>query len=223
MNGFKDTEKKFSFYEIVVLISCVASPLHPLFILSTGWILTVELGFPQTSKTCAPFKQTSCLKRAPFLLYIQASHGLPCWLSSKESTCNAGAAGDVGSIPGSRRSPRGGYGNSFSILAWRIPMDRGAWVTKSWTWLKWLSTQCITYLTIQRPYLTNEYSIPISNLPGQFHGQRSLVDYCPQVCSQTWATEHGVASLIFLKLETSILGVISIILFACIVLGQPKY
>ena len=33
-----------------------------------------------------------------------------------------------------------------SILAWRIPMDRGAWqtivhrVTKSWTWLTWLST-----------------------------------------------------------------------------------
>ena len=33
-----------------------------------------------------------------------------------------------------------------SILAWRIPMDRGAWwatvqrVAKSWIWLKWLST-----------------------------------------------------------------------------------
>ena len=125
MNGFKDTEKKFSFYEIVVLISCVASPLHPLFILSTGWILTVELGFPQTSKTCAPFKQTSCLKRAPFLLYIQASHGLPCWLSSKESTCNAGAAGDVGSIPGSERSPGGGYGHPVHTLAWRIPWTEG--------------------------------------------------------------------------------------------------
>ena len=31
--------------------------------------------------------------------------GLPRWLSRKASTCNAGAAGDVGSIPGSGRSP----------------------------------------------------------------------------------------------------------------------
>jgi len=35
-----------------------------------------------------------------------------------------------------------GLANQFSILAWRIPMDRGAWqatvhrVTKSWTWLR---------------------------------------------------------------------------------------
>ena len=33
----------------------------------------------------------------------------------KESTCNAG---DVGSVPGSERSPGGGHS---SILAWRIP------------------------------------------------------------------------------------------------------
>ena len=34
--------------------------------------------------------------------------GLPWWLSGKESACNAGATGDVGSIPGSGRSPGGG-------------------------------------------------------------------------------------------------------------------
>ena len=38
-------------------------------------------------------------------------NGLPQWLSSKESTCNAGAAGDSGSIPGLGRSPGGGHGN----------------------------------------------------------------------------------------------------------------
>ena len=35
-----------------------------------------------------------------------------------------------GSIPGLERSPGGGHGNPlqhFSTLAWRIPMDRGAW------------------------------------------------------------------------------------------------
>ena len=153
------------------------------------------------------------------------------WLSGKESTCNVGDVGDEGSIPGSGRSPGGRHENLSSILACCLknPMDRGAWratvhsITKSWTRRKWLRTQCITYLTIPRLYLTNEYSIPISNLPEKFHGQGSLVGYHPQVCSQTWATEPGVASLIFLKLEKSILGVISIILFACIVLGEPKY
>ena len=31
------------------------------------------------------------------------------------------SAGDVSSIPGSRRSPEEGTGNHFSILAWEIP------------------------------------------------------------------------------------------------------
>ena len=42
----------------------------------------------------------------------------------KESTPKAG---DLGSIPGSGRSPGGGDGNALQILAWRFPMDRGAW------------------------------------------------------------------------------------------------
>ena len=36
---------------------------------------------------------------------------LPQWLSGKESTCSAGATGDMGSIPGSGRSLGGGHGN----------------------------------------------------------------------------------------------------------------
>ena len=35
--------------------------------------------------------------------------------------------GVMGSIPGLGRSPGGGNGTHSSILAWRIPMDRGAW------------------------------------------------------------------------------------------------
>ena len=38
-------------------------------------------------------------------------NGLPWWLSGKESTCQAGDAGDMGSIPGSGRSLEGGNGN----------------------------------------------------------------------------------------------------------------
>ena len=57
--------------------------------------------------------------------YIE--YEFPWWLSSKESACSAGDTGDVGLIPGLGRSPGGGHGNPSSILAWRIPMVRGAW------------------------------------------------------------------------------------------------
>ena len=36
-------------------------------------------------------------------------------------------AGDVGSIPGSGRSPGGGNGNPFQSSCLENPMDRGAW------------------------------------------------------------------------------------------------
>ena len=39
--------------------------------------------------------------------------GLPWWLSSKESTCNAG---DAGSILGLRRSPGGEHGNPLQYF-----------------------------------------------------------------------------------------------------------
>jgi len=37
-------------------------------------------------------------------------------------------AGDTGLIPGSGTSPRGGNATYSSVLAWRNPMDRGAWL-----------------------------------------------------------------------------------------------
>ena len=49
---------------------------------------------------------------------------LPGSSAGKESACNVG---DQGSIPGLGGSPGGGHGNPSSILAWRIPMDRGVW------------------------------------------------------------------------------------------------
>ena len=53
----------------------------------------------------------------------------------KESTCNVE---DLGLILGSGRSLEEGMATHSSILAWRIPMDRGTWwatvrgVAKSW-------------------------------------------------------------------------------------------
>ena len=48
-------------------------------------------------------------------------------------------AGDLGSIPGSERTPGGGDGNPLQYSCLGNPMNRGAWwatvygVTKSWT------------------------------------------------------------------------------------------
>ena len=38
-----------------------------------------------------------------------------------------GSAADVGSTPGSRRSPGGGHGNSLQYSCLENPMDRGPW------------------------------------------------------------------------------------------------
>ena len=54
--------------------------------------------------------------------------GLSRWPSDKESTCNAGyAAGAMGLIPGSGRSPEGGNVNPQKYCCLGNPMDRAAW------------------------------------------------------------------------------------------------
>ena len=53
--------------------------------------------------------------------------GLPWWLSYKESACNPGAAGDLGSTPGLGRSPGEGNGNPLPDSCLEKPRDRGAW------------------------------------------------------------------------------------------------
>ena len=64
--------------------------------------------------------------------------GLPKWLSSKESTCQAG---DMGSIPGLGRFPGRGNGNRLQYSCLENSIDKGAWratvhgVTKSQTQL----------------------------------------------------------------------------------------
>ena len=72
---------------------------------------------------------------------------LPWWLSGKEFASNAGAAGDVGSIPGLERFPGGGHDYPLQYSCLGNPMDRGAWqaiihgVAKSLTQRKRLSMQ----------------------------------------------------------------------------------
>ena len=57
----------------------------------------------------------------------------------KNLPVSAGERRDVGSIPGSGRSPEGGHGNPLQYSCLENPMDRGAWratvhgITKSRT------------------------------------------------------------------------------------------
>ena len=77
------------------------------------------------------FKKTYKLKLYGFILM-----DIPGGSEGKASACNAG---DLGSIPGSRRSPGEGNGNPLKYSCLENPMDRGAWwatvhgVTKSRT------------------------------------------------------------------------------------------
>ena len=65
---------------------------------------------------------------------------------------NAGGIRDMGSIPGSGRSPGGGHDNPLQYSFLENPMDRGVWsatlhgVAKSWTRLKRLSMHTHTHL-----------------------------------------------------------------------------
>ena len=63
-------------------------------------------------------------------------------LAVKNTPVNAGDVRDMGSIPGSGRSPGGGHGSPLQYSCLENPMDRGAWratvhaVAKSRTRLK---------------------------------------------------------------------------------------
>ena len=53
--------------------------------------------------------------------------GFPGGSMVKNSPANAGDTGDPGLIPGSGRSPGGGYGYPLQYSGLGNPMDRGAW------------------------------------------------------------------------------------------------
>ena len=62
--------------------------------------------------------------------------GFPGGSDGNESACNAG---DLGSIPGLEDPLEEGLATHSKILAWRVPIDKGAWraavhgVAKIWT------------------------------------------------------------------------------------------
>ena len=66
----------------------------------------------------------------------------PSGVSGEEPACQCRRPD---SIPGLGQSPGGGHGNPLQCSCLETLLDRGAWratvhrITKSWTWLKWLS------------------------------------------------------------------------------------
>ena len=78
--------------------------------------------------------------------YVKKWRGFPDGSAGKESACNAGDRGDVGSIPGLGRTPGGRHGKPLQYSCLENPMDRGAWQAAvrggaSLAWLEWLGTQ----------------------------------------------------------------------------------
>ena len=110
--------------------------------------------------------------------------GFPSGSDSKESTCNVG---DLGLVPGSGRSPGEGMATHSSILAWRIPMDRGAWwatvhgVTKSWTRLSMYA--CRYAIRNVFSYVCAELCLVTQLCP-------TLCD--PMGCSPPGSSVHGI-------------------------------
>ena len=95
-------------------------------------------------------------------MHIYCIQGFPGGSVVKNLPANAGASGVMGLIPGLRRSPGVGNGNSLQYSCLENPMDRGAWwavvsgVTKSQTPL--------SYSAQQRVYLIyNVVSVQVSS------------------------------------------------------------
>ena len=59
------------------------------------------------------FLSCAFINLIPEMRWYRPVDGLPWWLSSKESACNAIATGDKGSIPGLGRSLGEGIGSPF--------------------------------------------------------------------------------------------------------------
>ena len=64
-----------------------------------------------------------CLNSLHIITHLSLAMGFPGGSVGKESACKSGDAGDVGSIPGWRRSPGGGHGNLLQYSCLENPME----------------------------------------------------------------------------------------------------
>ena len=114
-------------------------------------------------------------------------------LASKNLPANAGDIRYACLIPRFGGVPGGGHGTHFSILAWRIPMDRGAWwaavhgVARSRTWLSNF-TSTFHFHALEKEMATHSsvlaWRIPGAGEPGGL----------PSVGSQSWTRLKWLSS-----------------------------
>ena len=97
------------------MVKWTLSTTPPKIMGSRAW----ELG-PAAFSSHATYTSISYLTELVRLTCSKVSIWLPRWLSGKEPTFFTQDSGDLGSTPGSRRSPGGRNGNPLYILAWRI-------------------------------------------------------------------------------------------------------
>ena len=118
--------------------------------------------------------------------------GLPWCLSGKESACTAG---DVGSIPGSQRSPGGGHGNPLQYSWLENPLDRGAWrdavhrVAQSRTQLKRLNSRSSKVMVIVLQARLQQYvNQELPDVQAQFRKGTGTRDHIANIC---WIIEKA--------------------------------
>ena len=110
---------------MVRALKCLLSPTTELVV--TGCL--IKSTFHRTSQSdvhVTSHVTILCFIVVALFLFFEAGAS-PSWLSGKESTCLAVAAGDAGSISGWGRSLGGGHGNPLQYSCLEALLDRGAW------------------------------------------------------------------------------------------------
>ena len=171
-----------SMFEIYLSINCLGTSLvvqwirlHTSSVGDTGSIPSQVTKIPHATQ-CGQKKKKS-YPNIPILSWLKipnSSNGLqtslyhsialPHGSAGKETACNAGDTGDMGSIPESRRSLGEGNGNPLQYSCLGKPIDRGAWratvqrVRKSQTRLSnWVCTSTVhTYSLLRNSIFLTE-------------------------------------------------------------------
>ena len=118
----------------------------------SGWVPNILLVCWVTLGKFINLSEAQLLQLVNSLVIIRLLQRLMVFPGGSEVKASACNAGDLGSIPGSGRSPGEGNGNPLQYSCLENPMDRGAWwatvhgVTKSWTRLSNFSLNVLTHM-----------------------------------------------------------------------------
>ena len=100
------------------------------------WLKTLLVSNHSNSLWGRSYNTGKCILVLIFIKYICSIYGFPGGSVGRESACNAE---DLGSIPGSGRSPGEGSGNPLQYSCLENSMDRGDW------WLQSMESQRVRH------------------------------------------------------------------------------